>query len=456
MQRVMSRAFVAAIVTAAACATAVAAPAAAGAATLTGVAFKDLDRDGVRQASEPVLADQQIDLYAPDGPYLTKAITDAFGRYTIPDLVAGDYRVAYDTPAWWALRQDWVPSTMPALDASRAVTVNGTTTVDFGWRPIVRSTDPAAPISTYVGPSGLTVKSYDDVVPARTLHDALTASALIGAEAPHTEVRFDLGAGSSTATSATQASDGTYSDYHAISAVSYLSWLDGGDRTLTHEYGHAWSMYNALVQQHDATLSAYLQARGLAGDPRVNSTYAWQAQEMIAEDYRQLFGSANARSGGQMNTAIPPASQVPGLATFLSSTFTTAAPPPPPPPPPPTDPPPPPPPTNPSPPPPPPPPPAPPAVTGLAMNPTTVKTTGTASFTLSAPASVTVRILTTKGAVVRTLLASAAKTAGAVSLAWDRKDAAGARVVKGTYVLRADAVDGIGQTGTASVTFGAS
>jgi flagellar hook assembly protein FlgD len=90
------------------------------------------------------------------------------------------------------------------------------------------------------------------------------------------------------------------------------------------------------------------------------------------------------------------------------------------------------------------------------MNPTTVKTTGTASFTLSAPASVTVRILTTKGAVVRTLLASAAKTAGAVSLAWDRKDAAGARVVKGTYVLRADAVDGIGQTGTASVTFGAS
>jgi flagellar hook assembly protein FlgD len=88
------------------------------------------------------------------------------------------------------------------------------------------------------------------------------------------------------------------------------------------------------------------------------------------------------------------------------------------------------------------------------MNPDPVKTTGTASFSLSAPASVTVRILTSQGALVRSLLAAVAKPAGAVSLLWDRKDAAGHRVAKGTFRLQVDAVDSAGQAATASATFG--
>ncbi|MEA2219548.1 MAG: SdrD B-like domain, partial [Solirubrobacteraceae bacterium] len=130
-----SRALATALVALAALFAMVATAPAASAATLGGLAFKDLNRDGVAQSSEPVLANQEIHLYAPAGPYLARAITDASGHYLFSDLADGDYRVAYDTPSWWALRLDWVPTTTPgSLRASTSVTVSGTATVDFGWR----------------------------------------------------------------------------------------------------------------------------------------------------------------------------------------------------------------------------------------------------------------------------------------------------------------------------------
>jgi hypothetical protein len=42
---------------------------------------------------------------------------------------------------------------------------------------------------------------------------------------------------------------------------------------------------------------------------------------MIAEDYRELFGSASATGGGQMNPDVPLAEDVPGLRDFLASTY---------------------------------------------------------------------------------------------------------------------------------------
>ena len=120
-------------------------------------------------------------------------------------------------------------------------------------------------------------------------------------------------------------SNGVYTSYHATVYVPYVSWLDSGDRTLFHEYGHAWSLYYAHIVQQDPTLSAYLEARGVAGDARVGTSYGWDPKEMIAEDYRQLFGSPNARQGGQINTDLPPAQDVAGLAEFLRDTFTNPA-----------------------------------------------------------------------------------------------------------------------------------
>jgi hypothetical protein len=151
---------------------------------------------------------------------------------------------------------------------------------------------------------------------------------------------------------------------------------------------------------------------------------------MISEDYRQLFGSANARSAPQTNRDIPPAPQVPGLGFYLADTFTkpvSVAPPPPA--------------------------PTPLAVSGLAMSPDPVRTSGAASFAISSPGSVTVQVLSSKGSLVRTLLSKAPQQAGPVSSTWDRTDSAGRKVKRGTYKVTVNAVDATGQSASSTATF---
>ncbi|HET7128745.1 MAG TPA: Ig-like domain-containing protein [Gaiellaceae bacterium] len=288
--------------------------------TLGGFAFQDLNRDGVFETGEQPLADQHLFLYDAGGTYLGNSYTDATGWYQFDNLPDGGYRVQFAPASWWAIRQDWVPDTTGSLFAAINVQLTASASADFGWRAIVRSTDPNAPFSSYVGTNGLRVKSYDDVIPAKTIYDRLMSGLLIGPEARFTTVRFDFAPTGSTSTTAS-ATDGLYTSYAATSNVSFVSWLDGDDG-LFHEYGHAWSLYNAYIVQQDPTLAAYLRARGLAGDPRVGTSYAWSLREMIAEDYRQLFGTPSARAVTQMNRDIPNAKDVPGLAAFLSGSFT--------------------------------------------------------------------------------------------------------------------------------------
>jgi hypothetical protein len=405
--------------------------AAAHAAELTGTTFKDLNRDGVQEADEPVLSGQQLYLYdAASGTYLGTRYTDSAGVYSFAALADGDYRVQYASPSWYALRDAWVPTTTGGIRPRISLHVSGSTTASFGWRPIVRSTDPAAPITTYTAPSGLTVQSYDDVVTAREIHDTLSRGTLMGAEAQATAVRFDLSAQNMTNTSVA-GSPGSFSNYRAIAHVTYGSWLEGDD-ILFHEYGHAWSLYYAYLAQQDDTLAGYLKARGLTGDPRVGSTTEWSPREMIAEDYRQLFGTATAQAPEQMNRDIPRPADVPGLRDYLATAFRqpVAAPAQPP------------------------PAPAPDlAVAGLAVNPAPVVNSGTASFTLSADAAATVKVLDAKGATVRTLLSAAARQSGPVSAPWDRLDASGRRVRKGTYSVRVDLRDASGRTASATRSF---
>jgi hypothetical protein len=210
---------------------------------------------------------------------------------------------------------------------------------------------------------------------------------------------------------------------------------------------------------------------------------AWSQWELLADDYRQLLGPPDARSYAAMNGALPSANQVPGLDAFLADTFTTPPAPvsivapsvsgtagvgqtltcvpgtwtqspalayqwnrdgtaisgatahtytapnadgghalsctvtatdaagsatassssvti------------------------------APLTVAGVAMSPAPVKTSGTASFTLSVPASVTVQILTSTGSVLKTVMSGPAG-AGANSVIWSRPKSA----KSGTYTL---------------------
>jgi flagellar hook assembly protein FlgD len=155
---------------------------------------------------------------------------------------------------------------------------------------------------------------------------------------------------------------------------------------------------------------------------------------MIAEDFRELFGTENARTGDQMNREIPLAADVPGLKDYLASTFRTAAS------------------TasasSPA--------PTPPlAVSGVIMNPQTVTKTGTANFSLSSTATVTVEVRDAAGKVVRTLLNAASRPSGSSSVLWDRNTDSGRRAKTGSYILAVTATSGSGRaTATATFTVG--
>ena len=396
--------------------------------SIAGSAFQDANRNGVRDAGEASWSGHQLYLFDGAGAYRATATTDSAGAYAFTGLSAGAYRVEYASPSWWAIRDSWAPTTTPSLKPSVVLNVSDAATVNFGWRPIVRSTNLSAPLSVYTGPSGLRVESFDDVVTARQVHDAVTQG-LVGAEAAYVTVRFDAGPDSSTV-AGWQGAAGSFSNYSAICYDNYVSWLDGGDQGVGHEYGHAWSLYYDTIVRQEGTLASYLQARALAGDSRVNSTYVWSARELIAEDYRQLLGSPNAQLATQMNRDIPRAADVPGLRDFLAATFTApsgSTPPPPP----------------------------APALTVSApvVNPNPVVKSGSVSSTLSAPATVTIEVRDAAGALMRTLLSSAARPAGAVSAAWDRKDAAGRRVKPGSYAAEVRAVASDGQSVRVTASF---
>jgi hypothetical protein len=300
-------------------ATPVAAPALAPG-SLGGYTFREEDRDGTYEIGEEALADQRLYLFDAAGTYLKNTSSDSSGWFEFTGLADGVYRVQFAPASWWSLRDVLVPDTTESLFPGTNVSLQGTRRVDFGWRPIVRATQAGSPITAYVGPTGLKVESYNDVVPASAIYDRLLAGSLVGLESSRITVRFDLTKTGSTSAMAIHA-NGVYADYQATSNITYLSWLDG-DGELFHEYGHAWSLFYAYVVQQDPSLTAYVAARGLAGDTRVGTSYAWDPHELVAEDYRQLFGSATARAIVQMNREIPAAKDVPGLAEFLSTAFT--------------------------------------------------------------------------------------------------------------------------------------
>lgn len=139
---------------------------------------------------------------------------------------------------------------------------------------------------------------------------------------------------SQTQTSATLYS-GTYT------SIKTTMWLQGvnsnfassPDAVLAHEYGHAWSNY-WYYAAHQGSWGGYLDARWttadgsstLATDSRTGSSYSWTVREIIAEDYRILFGSSTALAErpADQNQQIPDPRNVPGLRDYLLGSWRTA------------------------------------------------------------------------------------------------------------------------------------
>lgn len=411
---------------------AMAGPALAASNTVSGVVFHDDNRNGAFDPGESPMSGQTLYLYGPTGSYLGATTTDSTGAYSFGGLADGSYRVDYSSASWSPLRDSYVPTTTPTLKPTLSVSLSGSAVANFGWRPLVSSSDLSKPIASFTAGNGLRIYTYNDALTPQQVDTALSAGSLIGPEAADTNIRFAYGTTNQTVTS-TQQSGTTYTSYGATVYITYDSWLDTGDTSLFHEYGHAWSLYHAYLTQQDPTFASYLHARGLTGDSRINSTYAWDPREMIAEDYRQLFGSVHAASVPQANTDIPPAASVPGLADFLRTTYTTppgsggqsgggstTAPPPAP------------------------------SVSGLTVTPLPVQTKATVSANVSTGANVTVVVTTASGSVVKTLLSNAATSGGTVTTTWDRTNTKGQRVKTGTYVVVVTATNSGGR-GSASL-----
>jgi hypothetical protein len=146
---------------------------------------------------------------------------------------------------------------------------------------------------------------------------------------PTLSIQVTASGSSSTGTGAgCCTSAGRYDSFSAsinLNASSTSTFSVRPDQILSHEYGHAWTMYRLFISQNN-NWTQYLATRWaitdgsikLSQDSRLDSSYNWSRNEMIADDYRLLFGSALAQSQtSYINAEIPDPRNQPGLRDWF-------------------------------------------------------------------------------------------------------------------------------------------
>ena len=164
------------------------------------------------------------------------------------------------------------------------------------------------------------------------VYSMLLANALdLSVIGPHYTIDVQDQYSSITSTSAVL-ENGSYTNY---AATTYLQGVNSTfasypDYVLTHEYGIAWSQYY-LYMQHGDSWSSFTAMRQdgstyngttyqyLGQDPRLDGTQTWEEREIIADDYRLLFGSSAAVSERPypMNSTIVDPRNQSGLGNWL-------------------------------------------------------------------------------------------------------------------------------------------
>jgi hypothetical protein len=164
------------------------------------------------------------------------------------------------------------------------------------------------------------------------IYTMLKASALeLSTIGPHLTIKVQDTNGSACTASAST-SGGVFTSFNAIIYLKGVNstFATQPDAQLAHEYGHAWTLYH-LYMTHNGDWSSYLNTRWanstgtvkLATDSRLDSSYVWMRSEIIADDYRLLFGSSLAKSerAVHMNPDIPEPTDQPGLSDFFLNTW---------------------------------------------------------------------------------------------------------------------------------------
>lgn len=247
----------------------------------------------------------------------------------------GGWMAASGTTSWsvaWdstAVRDGSHTLTARATDASGNTSTTSVTVTSENY-----SDTPPSTQGKWISPEGVTI-TINSAGPwtLSQIYSILKANALdLDKIGPTYTINVQDSSASQTQSNAVSGSGGTYTGF---SATTTLQGVNSGfasrpDDVLTHEYGHAWSTY-WYYTKHSADWSSYEGARWttsdgsttLATDSRTNSSYGWQVSEIVADDYRLLFGSSAAVSERptHMNNQIPDPTTVTGLKSFLLNTW---------------------------------------------------------------------------------------------------------------------------------------
>jgi Bacterial Ig domain len=233
----------------------------------------------------------------------------------------GGFSSAQGTIAW-----TYALSTTSLANGAHTISVRATdgagnaTTANVSVN--VQNSLPSGVAQQLVTPEGATIQVATGVTgwTAQQVYDLLKPNAyqlaLIG---PHLTVKVQATYNTFTTTSA-GTSGGVYASFNAtmyLDARSNSLLLTRPDATIAHEYGAVWAMYHLYLTEQ-GSWAPWLQARGLLGDSRVDSSDVWSRGEMIADDYRMLFGTAAAQSEmSYVNPDVPDPRSVAGLRDFF-------------------------------------------------------------------------------------------------------------------------------------------
>jgi hypothetical protein len=251
--------------------------------------------------------------------------SDNAGVAKVELAVDGSYSAAQGTTAWTASLDTTALSNGSHTLTARATDTSGNTATT-SVTVTASNGLPAGIAQKMVTPEGATIEIATGVSGWTTqqVYDLLKPNAyelsLLG---PMLTVEVQTQYSTDTSIGVSQV-NGTYQNYHAIiylQATSSSVFTAAPDYAIAHEYGHAWATYHLYMTQN-GDWSSYLNFRGIAGDPRLGSSLSWDPSEMIADDYRMLFGTSAAVSEmSYINPDVPDPRTVTGLHDFLAYTW---------------------------------------------------------------------------------------------------------------------------------------
>jgi Bacterial Ig domain len=256
--------------------------------------------------------------------------SDAVGVSTVQVSVdGGAYQTAQGTSSWsYSLDTTALADGSHTL-AARATDTSGnvsTTSEGITVQNSTAQTLPSGVIDQLVTPEGATIQIYSGVSnwTAQQVYDLLKPNAYqLSVIGPTLTIKVQNQYASQTTSGASSTGDPpVYSDF---SATIYLkasnsSFAVAPDAVITHEYGCAWTQYYLWIG-HAGDWNPYLVERNLLGNPLLDSNLNWSRTELIADDYRMLFGTQKAQDElSYINPYIPDPRTVSGLKDwFLTS-----------------------------------------------------------------------------------------------------------------------------------------